>query len=714
MPSSGCPHGAEPRTDAKAYWILRSSDLRAGAPSRSFGASGTPYGLLAAGLTSSLCNGSPEAEYILPRFPGDPSAALYNNAVQRIWNESCRCKPRQSPPEVAGGKCRVPYLVYMTATGLDYREPYPPFTGNTFDAVIDGPLSVRSVRSLSGAAGEIESLRVVFSDRDGRDRFTNTADGCKPGTARMRIRIVRVDGLPDNCGDVGPSPDSVPPPFPYPLSPMFVLPEESPPPPPCQCPDDGLSVIGAGAQREDPFKDLARFAELLRGLPRLEVPRPPWLPKALADYFNFANLLSWMRFKEPEEMVDKNCCNVVLAKLSAVESRVNQTYNDVSTVKAFVIKIYENSGLDAAGTLSLLRSINRDMSGIFERFNRVLAQFQGVQNGLFNIYNRQQQYQGEIVRGFAATGAAITALGVGILAALGTLSAAVAAGFAATGAGIAGVESTLVALRLWLGFKLEGIENTVRNEVSSLLNALEISLSFIRTQVDLVNRNSRIYYESLLAAIRSRVVSVVVDLDPVLFRIDARAAQIQSTVDLARKAITDDIDLLKPPLRSIETKISFVDAAIAQLTQSLASFRERVFTKFDGLLECLDLNGQKYERIEQIGSGRSGSIALPKGTVAVIFKLSSTAPANASKRQDGAGQPDVIQGGWTWASSRGNLGERRPLDAENKLFLIDKAFINSSDARIVWTGGNLTSWTVSAAISPPKKKPPFEDRPCQD
>jgi len=136
--------------------------------------------------------------------------------------------------------------------------------------------------------------------------------------------------------------------------------------------------------------------------------------------------------------------------------------------------------------------------------------------------------------------------------------------------------------------------------------------------------------------------------------------------------------------------------------------------RLDGLIECLDFNQYKLGQERSLGSGVTGTVELPARTIAVKLTATTPAPANKSKRQDGGGTPDVIQGGWCWFRYGGGMYLRTPLDAETKLIAVPSEFKALSPLGFQWRGVHQIAYNVIAITAPDRASPPYEERPCQD
>lgn len=713
MASNGCPNGGEPKPGSPDSWVIRNSDVarfasRGGEPGRAF-----PYGLLDLGLTRDLCGSAPSLYFMSPRFPGDGAAAVYNAYVTSLWNSLCRCKPDNPPPPFDGGQCPVRYRVTSSYSWQDYVAPFQPRSGSN-SSVGFGPLtSFRFFQS----QGSYDIVGASLRGRDGQNLAGSGNQPVKPGTFRISFTVTRLDGLPDSCGNPPGEGDSLPPPpSPYPEIPVFGLPDPAPAPP-CRCPPPLPILPGFGAVPEDPLADLRAFADKLRGLPKLELPRPPWLPKALTDYFNFANLLTWLRFVEPEKDMNEKCCQDIINRLLVLDARTRATDRSVQDIENYVLKLieqeqsnYQNSKAIALQTYSLLGQ-TKDL------INAVFAFFRPIQVGLNNIFVRQQTYQSEnrsaLSNNLAATVGVGAAVSAGFLLTARTLALQTVQ-LTGLGVSVANVLIQLALARSALALAIQLARESIRSDVNSGVERILAAITVTRSEILVTRREAQFYFNSLSSRFAGIINTIANTAEAIITAINIRYSDTLANITAAKRELTRDILAVDFKVSQALTVVNSIASRIQAILSAISDFSKKFDRRVDGLLECLVPDEMKYSGITQIGSGRSGSVALPPRTVAVIFKLSGSFPDNASKRQDGAGQSDVIQGGWCWSSGGGNLGERRPLDAQNKLFTIDKVFLKNSDAKIVWTGANLSSWNVFAAVAPAKKVPPFGERPCQD
>lgn len=135
--------------------------------------------------------------------------------------------------------------------------------------------------------------------------------------------------------------------------------------------------------------------------------------------------------------------------------------------------------------------------------------------------------------------------------------------------------------------------------------------------------------------------------------------------------------------------------------------------RLDGLIECLDFNQLKLGPEVSLGSGVTGTVALPARAIAIKLTAATPTPSNRSLRQDGGDTPDVIQGGWCWLRYGGGMYLRTPLDAEQKLVVIPAEMRALKPLSFQWRGVHAIAYNVIAITAPDRAAPPYEDRPCQ-
>lgn len=166
---------------------------------------------------------------------------LYRNVIYQKWIENCQC--RSCPSPFKGGQCPTQYWI----RGWVYEAPswavkYPGLSVDT-----KGQFTIRGPVKSIGAYWETNRSRVVsprwiWTCIDARnEKFQGEIFGSE--NSPPVFRFARVDGLPDECGDITVPPEPPPlPPFTY--DPKIIVPPFYPPmippppiaPPPCTCP----------------------------------------------------------------------------------------------------------------------------------------------------------------------------------------------------------------------------------------------------------------------------------------------------------------------------------------------------------------------------------------------------------------------------------------------------------------------------------------------
>lgn len=141
---------------------------------------------------------------------------------------------------------------------------------------------------------------------------------------------------------------------------------------------------------------------------------------------------------------------------------------------------------------------------------------------------------------------------------------------------------------------------------------------------------------------------------------------------------------------------------------------EHFDNRLDGLIECFDFPRNSPGQTLVIGSGLAGSVRVPPRALWILVTAISPTPSNRSKRQDGNGTPDVIQGGWCWFSVANGLGERLPLDAEQKTIPVPIEYRSAPNLSLAWCGANGIQYELKCLVSEESKNPPYEERPCQN
>lgn len=711
-----CPNGTERKPGSPPGFVVRVSDVfeRVGRRGGAFVGSGSS--IVTLGLTDSFCNGSPESEFVPARYPGDWFAAAANDVITSRWNELCRCKRQSPPPPFVGGQCPVIYNVFATATYQFRRAPFEVRT-TTAAGQVRGPFRevAETLPGVTGSEPSVGERRYLFSPTN-QNLFQISSDEVKPGSYSIRWQITRADNQPDNCGNQPvPGGDLPNPPTPYVVSPVYYPPESEKPCPPCNCPGTTNFPTLEGIVPREAIDDFKKFLELVKKFPRLQLPRPPWFPKPLADYFNAANLLTWLRFVEPEDM--KDCCPEILARLAVIEERGNRTGEELSIIKAFVERLFIDSGNDRRDILAFLRPISSQVFRIDSIVKQLPDWNTAVQVGLNNIFNRQAAYQGETNRNFLATGAAIgafaTASALAAAAAAKTLAAIVAQNVS-TLAQLAALRAYLELLRQSLFLRLSAIEQGLKSDIRALAEFVRAEVRSLAVSIDQARRDIADSLQIVQARFNQTNNFLQSVGNSILNRVDNRANRLESLLASLLNNLNIFAQNLGIKLDEISRILSIVEGKIGGILPAIASLRERMDNRFDGLIECLEIPGNGANTVSILATGNSGSVALPARCVAVRFRAVGTVPNDKSKKQEGRGQADVIQGGWCWLSSGGFLARRMPLDSRNKVFAVKEFAIGRDQSfNIVWTGANLIDYEVSAIIAPQTNKPPYGERPCQ-
>lgn len=122
------------------------------------------------------------------------------------------------------------------------------------------------------------------------------------------------------------------------------------------------------------------------------------------------------------------------------------------------------------------------------------------------------------------------------------------------------------------------------------------------------------------------------------------------------------------------------------------------------LRECQDCDDDYSFLFTGGTSGNAASITVPSGGIPISCGISiSVVPTNA-REEPGAGEPRVLYAGWAWFEGNGFLGERMPIDADNKLFIAPQ---NPAVQKFRWTmrigfnGSAIMSYKVKRNPLPP-------------
>lgn len=168
---------------------------------------------LEAAGTEAFCRLSASNTQLLRTFAdviGAQGAVAIPTAIADLgYNLICDRRPDPPlPPPLTGGQCRTQYQVTSQAT-LQITAPPSQETVNRTD-VLQGPIYGIS-QKLSGSN---DVIYISFLDAAGNYAEFNVFGTTRPAgkfTAYQITSIVRVDGLPDNCGNAPPVPPYPPP-----------------------------------------------------------------------------------------------------------------------------------------------------------------------------------------------------------------------------------------------------------------------------------------------------------------------------------------------------------------------------------------------------------------------------------------------------------------------------------------------------------------------
>lgn len=159
-------------------------------------------GNTAAGFTKNLANAVGNfACSLYAKYPGALTFGDTGNYSKGVWDELCSSRPAPPPaapkPTFTGGQCLgVSYrVIYQSETANHPNNPPGTFfTERQIDII--GPVRNFTYEYRNDGTG----YRAEVDGRDGHYVFAQ--DGSGRGWLRLRsVKVQRLDGLPDNCGD---------------------------------------------------------------------------------------------------------------------------------------------------------------------------------------------------------------------------------------------------------------------------------------------------------------------------------------------------------------------------------------------------------------------------------------------------------------------------------------------------------------------------------